>query len=82
MKTRERQRTLMAEKGYLTMDEAAELVGLTRTAISLWCSDGKIESTKLGKHRYIKRDSLMRHLGADATQALGLVEAKPARGKS
>jgi len=57
----------------MTLAEAAGIIGITSAAMYYWCRDGKVKSLKLGRYRYIEKDSLIGYVGADAANALGLL---------
>ena len=55
--------SLMETKLLLTVIEAAELLGISRTAIYLLLQRGEIPSVKIGRSRRIKRIDLESYVG-------------------
>ena len=68
--------TTMAEKGYVTHDQAAELLMLSRKAIADLCDEGFLRSINLGRRRYIERASMAEHVGPEAALVLGIAETR------
>lgn len=48
----------MELEGYLTVVEAAELLGVSGGRIRQYISEGRVESVKVGNTRLIKKESL------------------------
>jgi excisionase family DNA binding protein len=44
----------------LTIEEAAQILRVTRVTISRWIRDGKIQSAKVGRRRLIKASEIER----------------------
>lgn len=66
------QEQMMADKGYITTASAELLTGKCRSTIYNWINSGDLECIRIGRERFIKYKSLLRHLGADTCAALGL----------
>lgn len=68
--------TAMAEKGYVTHDNASEMLMLSRKAVADLCEAGRLRSINLGRRRYIERASMAEHVGPEAALVLGIAETR------
>lgn len=75
------QKEMMAAKGYLTINEAAAMCGLSPDGMYKIVAKLKGKSVKLGKFRYVLRQALVEHFGEEAAAALGLLETPPRGGR-
>lgn len=73
MKANQERDAEMRRKGYLKPTEAAELVHVHEMTVRAWARTGKVESVMLGPQRYVKRASLLAHVGKAQCRLLGIV---------
>lgn len=66
------QAQMMREKGYMHAGEVARRAGVSSAAVHGWADKGQVESVKVGKRCYLKIDSLVRHLGEQASVILNM----------
>lgn len=64
----------MRARGLVTVTEAAELAHVARSTIYRWieADPPKIEFEETGLGTFVKRASLVKHLGPEACKALGI----------
>lgn len=68
----------MSQRGYISAPDAAKLIGHAQSTLYRWIDDGLIEGVEIAASRYIKVESLIKHLGPDAVKLLGFT-VKPIR---
>ena len=70
----------MAAQGFVPLEEAARLLGISRGSLYKRCADGKIAFVPIAagkrEHRYFLRSELVRHVGRAAAVALGLISKR------
>lgn len=71
------QSEMLAAKGWLPVNHAAKKAGVSIYAVYRWIHDKKVQSMQVGGHWYLTLDSLAKHLGAEASAALGLYAPAP-----
>lgn len=62
----------MRTRGFVSVTEAADLAHVARSTIYRWIDAEKIEAEDTGLGTFVKRVSLVRHLGPEACKALGV----------
>jgi excisionase family DNA binding protein len=62
----------MRARGLISVTEAAQLARSSRSTIYRWIDAEKIEVEQTGVGVFVKRTSLVRHLGPEACKALGV----------
>ena len=73
---------LMLKNGYMPAVAVAKRVGVSLTTVGRWADEGSVESEIVGHRRYIKVDSLIRHLGPVQAGIFGLALNKRSAKKS
>lgn len=66
------QEEVMAARGYLTLQAAADKVRVDKSTMARWVRSDKVVGLTVGGRTYVERDSLIDYLGDDAAQELGL----------
>lgn len=69
-----KQTEIMRSKGYISASETAEKVGKSIATIYRWLEEGFVEGTQLGRSWFVKLDSLIKYLGPESAEMLGLNE--------
>lgn len=64
--------------GWILSREAASKCRVNVTTIHRWIAAGKIKAIKVGQSWYVSRTSLVEHLGDEASQIFGLLDASEA----
>lgn len=62
----------MALKGYIPAAQAAQMTGYNESTIYRWLDEKTIEGVLVANSRYVKVDSLAKHLGPEAAKVFGL----------
>jgi hypothetical protein len=62
----------MRAKGYWTVQDVAEKVCLSNTAVYKWVEEEKVKSQKFGQTIFIEYDSIITHLGPEMAKMLEL----------
>lgn len=62
----------MEASGLITPTRASELASVSRSTVYRWIAEEKIKTVVTGSGVYVKRPSLLRHLGPEMCKALGL----------
>lgn len=64
-------------KGYVTVMEAAELVGMTPERVRQWIRAGDLKAVALGPRKtYVVRQDIVDRLPPEAAKALGLKQRR------
>lgn len=63
---------LMRKRGYLTVDEAAEVSKQNKWSLYRWIRNNKVASEKVANNIYVSLKSLAKHIGPIQCEALGL----------
>lgn len=66
----------MATKGYIPATQVAKITGYNESTIYRWVDEGLVEGVLVAKSRYVKMDSLLKHLGPEGAKLLGLTSSK------
>ncbi len=69
---KEAQIEAMRARGLVTVSAAADLAHVARSTIYRWLEAGKLKSQETGLGIFVKRASLLEHLGPEACKALGI----------
>jgi hypothetical protein len=67
---------LMADKGHLTVNETARVLGVSRAAVYKRMLGG-LAFVAIGRHRYVAVKELARWVGKDAAKLLGIETKRP-----
>ena len=67
---------LMADKGHLTVNETARVLGVSRAAVYKRMLGG-LAFVAIGRHRYVAFKELARWVGKDAAKLLGIETKRP-----
>jgi excisionase family DNA binding protein len=59
---------------YLTPKEVAERLGKSRFTVYNWINEGKIDATKIGGSWRVPLSSVIKYLGKEAAEQVGLVQ--------
>lgn len=70
----------MRTAGYILASEISNKMGITRSAVSRWASDGSVESMLVTNRMYVKLTSLIAYLGEEKATIFGFMEKKKAGG--
>ena len=62
----EAQAKRMADLGYVTIPEACERLGLSRSSLYSAIRDGKVETSSVGPRKYVRVESLLSYAGPTA----------------
>jgi excisionase family DNA binding protein len=62
----------MRARGFVSVTEAADLAHVARSTIYRWIDAEKIQAEETGLGTFVKRVSLVKHLGPEACKALGV----------
>jgi len=70
MAKKKTQAELMAAKGYLSLNAAADRLGVQRQTVWRWAEEGKVKHVRVVRQVYVEEKSLILHVGSEASALL------------